>query len=167
MASEGDARRRLSNYWRDVAWQSFGSTLAHVVSIAGLPVLTRLYTPEEFAVQALFLQVVTFGTAIVTWRYEYFVLLPKLDDDARALNRLVEKLGLQSSFIERLMARTLAVGASRFLRMDRGVDLLVSDSRTPGRGSVVEGTYQTPILVQWRSAPETVRRVEVSLTRFR
>lgn len=83
-----------------------------------------------------------------------------------ALNKLVEKLGLQSSFIERMLARTLEMGASRFFRMDRGVDLLVSDSRTPGKGSVVEGTYQTPILVQWRQAPSTVRKVDISLTRF-
>jgi thiamine phosphate synthase YjbQ (UPF0047 family) len=83
-----------------------------------------------------------------------------------ALNKLVDKLGLQSSFIERLMARTLEVGASRFFRMDRGVDLLVSDGRTPGKGTVVEGTYQTPILVQWRPAAGTARRVSISLTRF-
>jgi hypothetical protein len=83
-----------------------------------------------------------------------------------ALNTLVDKLGLQSSIIERLLARTLEVGASRFFRMDRGVDLLVSDGRTPGRGTVVEGTYQTPILVQWRAAKDTVRKVEIALTRF-
>jgi thiamine phosphate synthase YjbQ (UPF0047 family) len=83
-----------------------------------------------------------------------------------ALNRLVEKLGLESSFIERLLARTLEVGASRFFRMDRGVDLLVSDSRTLGKGNVVEGTYQTPILVQWRSAPQTTRNIDIALTRF-
>jgi hypothetical protein len=87
-------------------------------------------------------------------------------DMVYALNRLVDKLGLQSSIIERVLARTLEVGASRFFRMDRGIDLLVSDTRTPGKGAVVEGTYQTPILVQWRSAPETVRRVDISLTRF-
>jgi len=46
------------------------------------------------------------------------------------------------------------------------VDLLVSDGRTPGRGTVVEGTYQTPILVQWRPAKDTHRQVEISLTRF-
>ena len=83
-----------------------------------------------------------------------------------ALNRLVEKLGLESSFIERMLARTLAVGASRLFRMDRGVDLLVSDSRTPGKGAVVEGTYQTPILVQWRPAPQTTRQIDIALTRF-
>ncbi len=87
-------------------------------------------------------------------------------DMVYALNRLVERLGLQSSFIERVLARTLEVGASRLFRMDRGVDLLVSDSRTPGKGAVVEGTYQTPILVQWRKAPETVRSVDISLSRF-
>jgi thiamine phosphate synthase YjbQ (UPF0047 family) len=83
-----------------------------------------------------------------------------------ALNKLVDKLGLQSSFIERALARTLEVGASRFFRMDRGIDLLVSDSRQPGKGAVVEGTYQTPILVQWRPAPLTTRQLDISLTRF-
>jgi len=31
---------------------------------------------------------------------------------------------------------------------------------------MVVGTYQTPILVQWRSAPGEVREVNVVLTRF-
>jgi len=87
-------------------------------------------------------------------------------DLVRALNRLVEALGLQSGRIERLLARTLEVPASRFLRMKRSVDLLVSDAREPGRGAVVEGIYQTPILVQWRPAARAVRQVDVSLLKF-
>jgi teichuronic acid exporter len=63
-----------------------------------MPVLTRLYTPKDFAVQSLFLQVVTYATALVTWRYEYFVQLPKSDDDVRALNRLVLVLGCITVF---------------------------------------------------------------------
>ena len=50
--------------------------------------------------------------------------------------------------------------------MKRSVDLLVSDTRTPGHTAVVEGQYQTPIMVQWRSAPEKMRIVHVTLTRF-
>jgi hypothetical protein len=87
-------------------------------------------------------------------------------DFVRALNKLVDALGLHSGRIEQLLARTLAVPASRFLRMQRSIDLLVSDSSTPGRGSVVSGTYQTPILVQWKPAGAPVRSVNVSLTRF-
>jgi CBS-domain-containing membrane protein len=87
-------------------------------------------------------------------------------DLVRALNRFVDALGLQSSRIERLLARTLEVPAARFLRMRRSVDLLVSDSKTPGAGAVVEGTYQAPILVQWRPAHTGLRKVDIAVTRF-
>ena len=87
-------------------------------------------------------------------------------DFVRALNRLVDALGLAESALERVIANAMAVPAARFLRMKRSVDLLVSDSRTPGVGTVVEGTYQAPIMVQWRRADRGERQVAVSLTRF-
>jgi O-antigen/teichoic acid export membrane protein len=99
MGSEIGESRRFSSYWRDVAWQSSGASLAQLGGIAGMPLLTRLYSPEDFAVQSLFLQVVTYTTALVTWRYEYFVQLPKSDDDARALNRLVAVIGFITALV--------------------------------------------------------------------
>jgi hypothetical protein len=78
----------------------------------------------------------------------------------------VDALGLQASRIEQILARALAVPASRFLRMHRSVNLLVSDTRTSGRGTIVVGTYQAPILIQWRPATTDVREVNVVLTRF-
>jgi hypothetical protein len=78
----------------------------------------------------------------------------------------VDAVGLGASRIERIVARALEAPVSRFLRMKRSVDLLVSDTRMPGRGAVVEGTYQTPIMVQWRPAQQGVRTVDVTLTRF-
>lgn len=87
-------------------------------------------------------------------------------DLVRALNRLVDVLGLRASRIEQVLARTLEVPASRFLRMRRSVDLLVSDAQSPGRGAIVEGTYQAPILVQWRPARQDTRQINISLTRF-
>ena len=88
-------------------------------------------------------------------------------DLVRALNRLVDALGLGASRVEQLVARTVEVSASRFLRMRRSVDLLVSDARTPGHGALLQGTYQVPILVQWRSAGQPDRQVDVTLVRFR
>jgi hypothetical protein len=78
----------------------------------------------------------------------------------------MDALGLGSSRIERLVARTFEVPASRFLRMRRGVDLLVSDSGHAGEGAIADGTYQAPILVQWRPATEATREVSVALTSF-
>jgi hypothetical protein len=87
-------------------------------------------------------------------------------DLVRALNKLVDVLGLQASRLEQIVARAVGVPASRFLRMQRSVDLLVSDAGTPGRGAVTVGTYQAPILVQWRPSPSAVREVEVTVSRF-
>jgi hypothetical protein len=82
------------------------------------------------------------------------------------VNRLVDALGLAESAFERVFSQALAVPASRFLRMKRSVDLLVSDTKTAGRGAVVEGTYQAPIMVQWRKADRGERQVSVTLNRF-
>ena len=64
------------------------------------------------------------------------------------------------------MARALSVPADRLFGLRRSVDLLVSDEKPGGDGAIVEGTYQSPILVQWRAPSEQVRTVNVSLTRF-
>ena len=74
-------------------------------------------------------------------------------DFVRTLNRVVDVLGLGQSRIERLMAKAMGVPASRFLRMKRSVSLLVSDSRTPGQPALIEGTYQSPILIQCAGRP--------------
>lgn len=87
-------------------------------------------------------------------------------DFPQTLNRLVDALGLGQSRVERLVARALALPAERFLRMRRSVSLPVSNAASSGCGNLVEGTYQSPILVQWRSAPRATRTVNVTLTRF-
>jgi hypothetical protein len=46
------------------------------------------------------------------------------------------------------------------------VSLLVSDRGTPGRGAIIDGTYQSPILVQWHRATRQTRQVDVVLSRF-
>jgi hypothetical protein len=87
-------------------------------------------------------------------------------DLVRAINQLVDALGLKASIIERLMARAVALPAERFLRMKRSVSLLVSDRPTPGTGGIVEGPYQSPILVHWRPTPRQTRQIQLTLTRF-
>ena len=87
-------------------------------------------------------------------------------DLVRAVNKLLDAFGLSASRLEFAIARALEVPASRLLRMKRSVNLLVSDSGATGRGAVVEGAYQTPIMVQWRPPAAGRRTVEVVLSRF-
>jgi len=88
-------------------------------------------------------------------------------DGVQVLNKLMDLFGVSESVVERLLNRMLAFPASRFLRMKRGISLPVMDEGEPGRGRIVEGTYQSPILVQWKKSEEGARRMEVSFVRFR
>lgn len=88
-------------------------------------------------------------------------------DVVQVLNEVMDLLGLSESLVERIVNRILAVPASRFLRMKRTISLPVIDRDTPGRGAIVRGTYQSPILVQWRKAEGRARRLAVRVVRFR
>jgi thiamine phosphate synthase YjbQ (UPF0047 family) len=88
-------------------------------------------------------------------------------DLVRILNRVVEGLGLSESRIERLLARTMAFPLSRFFRMHRSVSLLVSNDQDGDRPTIIEGTYQSPILIQWQRAGRQARVLDVTLTRLR
>ena len=87
-------------------------------------------------------------------------------DLVRVFNQLVDALGLRESMVESVLSRAIAMPASRFLRMKRSVSLLVSDRQIQGRGAIVEGIYQSPILVQWHRGARSARTLDVTLTRF-
>jgi thiamine phosphate synthase YjbQ (UPF0047 family) len=87
-------------------------------------------------------------------------------DLVRVFNQLVDALGLSESFVERVLSRAIAMPASRFLRMKRSVSLLVSDREAHGSGAIIEGIYQSPILVQWHRGNRRSRQLDVTLTRF-
>ena len=87
-------------------------------------------------------------------------------DLVRVFNQFVDVLGLRESLVESVLSRAIAMPAARFLRMKRAVSLLVSDRNTAGQGAIIEGTYQSPILVQWHRGPRPARVLDVTLTRF-
>jgi thiamine phosphate synthase YjbQ (UPF0047 family) len=86
-------------------------------------------------------------------------------DLVHVVNEFIDSMGLSESLIERIIDKFFQVPAARFLRMKRGVSLIVSDNDT-GHGKIVSGMYQSPILVQWRKAENLTRSVNVTFTRF-
>lgn len=59
-----------------------GTTIAQAIPIAISPILTRLYTPEEFGVFALYFSIVSIIAIFATGRYEQAIMLPVKDRDA-------------------------------------------------------------------------------------
>ena len=86
-------------------------------------------------------------------------------DLVQIINEFVDAFGLSESLFERIVDKFLALPAARFLRMKRTATLLVRESQD-GRPEIIQGTYQSPILVQWRRSAERRRTLKASFLRF-
>jgi len=71
-----------SEFTRNVLTLMTGTTIAQAIPIAISPILTRLYTPEDFGVFALFVSIVSILGSVAAGRYELAIMLPKKDEDA-------------------------------------------------------------------------------------
>ena len=87
-------------------------------------------------------------------------------DFVRVLNEAMDALGLSESLVERVIDRLMAFPAERFLRMRRSIRLLISDEDADGgHGPIVQGRYQSPILVQWSKSKVGTRRLSARIKR--
>ena len=71
-----------SEFSRNVLTLMTGTTIAQAIPIAISPILTRIYTPEDFGVFALFIAITAIFGTIANARYELAIMLPKKDEDA-------------------------------------------------------------------------------------
>lgn len=76
---------RRSAFARNVMAIATGTALAQGVTILTAPLLSRLYTPSDFGVLAVFVSVTTIVLTVSSGRYELAIPLPKLDRDGGAL----------------------------------------------------------------------------------
>ncbi|EPJ45829.1 MAG: hypothetical protein OFPII_24770 [Osedax symbiont Rs1] len=67
---------------RNILTLMTGTSIAQAIPIAISPILTRIYSPEEFGVLAIYIAVVSFIAIVVTMRYELAIVLPKTDKEA-------------------------------------------------------------------------------------
>jgi O-antigen/teichoic acid export membrane protein len=99
-----------------------GTALAHVLSALALPILSRLYSPADFGLLAVFAGTLSIVAAAACLRYDLAVPLPESDDDAMHL--LALSLGCACC-----VAGLLAVAVA--LAGDRMADLLGQPDLAP------------------------------------
>jgi len=71
-----------SEFTKNVLTLLTGTTIAQAIPIAISPILTRMYTPEDFGLLSLYIGIVSFITIAITGRYELSIVLPKNDKEA-------------------------------------------------------------------------------------
>jgi len=74
-----------SDFVKNVITLVTGTAIAQAIPIAISPILTRIYSPDDFGILALFLSIVAVLSVVATGRYEFAITLPAKDEDARQI----------------------------------------------------------------------------------
>lgn len=77
-----------SEFSRNVLTLMTGTTIAQAIPIAISPILTRIYTPEDFGVFALYMALVSLLAVFTTGQYDLAIMLPKYEKSAINIVRL-------------------------------------------------------------------------------
>ena len=59
-----------------------GTTAAQIIPLALSPVLTRLYSPDDFGILALFFSICSILSVVAAGRYELSIVIPEKDEEA-------------------------------------------------------------------------------------
>lgn len=97
---------------RGMATLALGSGIGRMIGIAAIPLLTRLYTPEDFGLLAVFTALVAILAPMVTLRYVLALPLPR--HDGVAMNLLALSTGLMLG-LSALIALGLWLGGETLL----------------------------------------------------
>ncbi|MEO0473861.1 MAG: oligosaccharide flippase family protein, partial [Bacteroidota bacterium] len=77
----------LNDFWRNVITLVSGNMLATGLNLAALPVLSRLYLPDEFGIFGVFVAVIAVAVVVVNGGLELAIMLPKDEAAAQRLTR--------------------------------------------------------------------------------
>ena len=87
---------KLNDFNKNVIKLMTGATLAQAIPVAISPILTRLYTPKDFGVLALFVAITSILGTIANARYELAIVLPEKDEES--INIVALSIIISSSF---------------------------------------------------------------------
>ncbi len=71
--------KNQSEFTKNVLTLMTGTVVAQAIPIAISPILTRIYTPEDFGLFALFFAILSIFSVVMSLRYENAIMLPKKD----------------------------------------------------------------------------------------
>ena len=81
-------------------------------------------------------------------------------------NEVMDNVQIGRAILERGLS-FLSGPAARFFRLKRGIELFIAGPGEAGQERIMQGIYQSPILIQYQQAAHGVRGLEITLWAFR
>ncbi len=84
----------MTSFGKNSVILTAGTLIAQIIGISVTPILSRIYTPADYGLVALFGAFVAICSTVITLRYETRVLLPKYEEESKNIIILVIYLSL-------------------------------------------------------------------------
>lgn len=101
-----------SNFSRNAAQLAVGNSVAQLISIAMVPIITRLYDPAQYGIFSIFLGVVGILAPMSTLQYHAAIVLPENDHSAGLLRKLASHVVFAFSALCMVGAIVVAITVS-------------------------------------------------------
>ena len=102
-----------SEFFKNVSILTLGSITGQIILITISPILTRIYTPENFGNLSIFTSVCVIVGVFVTGKYEHAIILPKEDEEGINILALGSLLSLGSGILLFLILIVYFFGSTR------------------------------------------------------
>lgn len=109
---------------QNVAVMFSGNSLALVLPFLLAPLITRIYSPEDFAGYELFARLLTLMVVLAGMRYEHAIIIPKEDDEALGILRLCNRILLGITILSAIMFWPFREWWAAIFKNDSLADLL-------------------------------------------
>lgn len=105
----------MSEFISNVLKLVSGSVIAQILAVLLIPIITRLYTPEDYGLFSLILAIIAIIAIFSSLSYQLAIMLPKEDEDAAHIVALCFVLILFSSIITGLIFFFFAIPIANVL----------------------------------------------------
>lgn len=100
---------------RNVGLLVSGTAFAQGLAVLALPFLTRLYSPEDFSLLAVYVAIIGIGTVVSCLRYNIAIPIPESDTDAIALLIVSLLVATAASLVMALPVLFAPISTAKFL----------------------------------------------------
>jgi O-antigen/teichoic acid export membrane protein len=116
---ETDVKSLLSKgrFMRNALLLASGTAASQIIIVAATPLLTRLYTPEDFGLLATYVAILSVMSVLSSLRYELAIPLPAADEDAASILVLSATIIVFMSLFSELLVFFLAEDIGRWLNL--------------------------------------------------
>jgi O-antigen/teichoic acid export membrane protein len=88
-----------SDFFKNMRTLMAGTVMGQVIVLAFTPILSRIYSPEDFTTLEQFIMILNIAVVVITGKYEFAIMHPKKNEEARYIVILSTILALIGSCI--------------------------------------------------------------------